>query len=156
MKRIIPIIIAILLASICVSCRTTTKVIPSMTHDTVWQSRQYHDTIIRTLNNILHDSIYVHDSIWMHDMDGKTVIERWHTTDRWHLANAERNTRQSKALTDTMYISRADTIRVPVPVEKTLTRWQRIKMDVGFVAIIVAFIALIIVIVKRWRIRSNI
>lgn len=32
---------------------------------------------------------------------------------------------------DTCYIERTDTIRVPYPVEKRLTRWQQAKMDLG-------------------------
>lgn len=155
MKRIIPIILAIIAITFMVSCRTTTKVIPSMTHDTVWQSRQSHDTIVRELTKTKHDSVYVHDSIWMHDVDGKTVIERWRTTDRWHLADVNRNTYQGTASTDTMFISRADTIRVPVPVEKKLTGWQRIKNDGRWMAVGCIVTLVIIVIIKRWRIRSN-
>lgn len=33
--------------------------------------------------------------------------------------------------TDTLYVSRADTVRIPYPVEKRLTKWQSVKADYG-------------------------
>lgn len=36
---------------------------------------------------------------------------------------------------DTCYIERVDTIRVPYPVEKSLTKWQQTKMNLGGVSI---------------------
>lgn len=33
--------------------------------------------------------------------------------------------------TDTLYLSRADSVRIPYPVEKRLTKWQSVKADYG-------------------------
>ncbi|WP_234367677.1 hypothetical protein [Parabacteroides pacaensis] len=43
--------------------------------------------------------------------------------DRWRYLYKDR------LVTDTLLVN--DTIRVPYPVEKELTRWQKTKMDVG-------------------------
>ena len=33
--------------------------------------------------------------------------------------------------TDTLYVVRADSVRIPYPVEKSLTKWQSVKADYG-------------------------
>ena len=33
--------------------------------------------------------------------------------------------------TDTLYVARADSVRIPYPVEKRLTKWQSVKADYG-------------------------
>lgn len=68
-------------------------------------------------DKVQRDSIYVLDSIYMREK-GDTVF-----VDRWRYAYKDR------LLTDTLILN--DTVRVPYPVEKSLSRWQRAKMDVG-------------------------
>ena len=57
---------------------------------------------------------------------------------------------------DSIYINKTDTISVPYPVEKELTKWQQAKMDVGGIAIVTAialFIGLCISVV--WLIKKG-
>ena len=56
---------------------------------------------------------------------------------------------------DTLYRSVTDTLRVsvPYPVERQLTRWERLKMDFGGIALGAAVIALCIAVL--WLIRSG-
>lgn len=51
-----------------------------------------------------------------------------------------------------MYVSRTDSIQVPFPVERELSWWQSVKLQVGEIAIGV-IIGLIIIIV--WLLRKN-
>ncbi len=38
---------------------------------------------------------------------------------------------RDKIVRDTMYFNRTDTIREPYPVDKELTRWQQMKLELG-------------------------
>ncbi len=44
-----------------------------------------------------------------------------------------------------------DTIQVPVPVEKNLTKWQQVKMDFGEMIILVSIIIIIVFLVRNPR-----
>lgn len=85
------------------------------------------------LNKLLRDSIFVHDSIFVRDK-GDTVFQYKY-----------KYIYRDRAVHDTTYIERIDTLRVPYPVEKELTKWQRIKMDSGGIALAVGFVLILIV-----------
>lgn len=51
---------------------------------------------------------------------GDTVID-WR--DRWR--------ERTKEVHDTVYIERTDSVPVPYPVERELSRWERVKVDYG-------------------------
>ena len=93
-------------------CRSVQHVpVETVRHDTVAVIQVRADTLVRI------DSIHVKekgDTVW---------LEKYRTVwrDRWR--------------SDTVYLSRADTVQVPVPVEKPLTRWQQVKMKAGGAAI---------------------
>ena len=86
------------------------------------------------INQVQRDSIYRHDSIYIREKGDTVWMERYKYVYR------------DKVVHDTMYVNRTDTIREPYPVEKELTRWQQMKLELGGWAfgIIIAF-ALIIV-----------
>jgi len=65
------------------------------------------------------DSIHIHDSIYVREKGDTVFVDRWHTKYR------------DRQRTDTMYVSRADSAQVPYPVEKELTKWQKVKMELG-------------------------
>ena len=122
MKQSIYIIILLMLAICFVSCRT--QYIPVESVRTEYKTR----------DSIRYDSIYQRDSIYTL-IKGDTVyhyrykyLYRYLTTNR----------------TDT--ILKNDSIRVPYPVEKKLSRWQSIKMELGGWAfgIVIVFILVII------------
>ena len=107
-------IFAILL--FCSSC-TTTRYIPVIEKET--------DTLIQT--KVIHDSIYVNDSTVITEKGDTVLIEKWHTK------------YVQKEVHDTTYISRTDSVPTPYPVpeyiEKDLTWWERMRMNVGGIAL---------------------
>lgn len=112
----------ILVTTLC-SCRSE-KYIPIETVRT--------DSIY--INQVQRDSIYQHDSIYIREKGDTVWMEKYKYIYR------------DKIVRDTMYFNRTDTIREPYPVDKELTRWQQMKLELGGWAfgIIIAF-ALIIV-----------
>jgi large-conductance mechanosensitive channel len=55
---------------------------------------------------------------------------------------------------DTVYIERLDSIQVPYPVEKQLTKWQQIKLDFSDTVLgvlLFVIVALVIYIIIRSR-----
>lgn len=53
---------------------------------------------------------------------------------------------------DTCYIERCDTIRIPCPVERKLSRWEQAKMDFGGMAI--GAMAIVVCVAVIWLIRK--
>ena len=120
---IIRVVIIILLASAIWSCRQVRYVpVETVRIDSIY------------LNKYERDTIYERDSIYIRDKGDTVWVERYKYLYRDKLRH------------DTLYISKKDSIRVPYPVEKELTRWQQMKIELGGLAfgIIIAF-ALIIV-----------
>lgn len=104
-----------------------------------------HDSVFLSLYQ--RDSIYQHDSVFIKEKADTLLIERWHT--RW----------RDRVSHDTMYISKVDTIRVPVPVERKLTKAERTyitigKWSVGAVAGLVLAAICFIFLRRRWKFRS--
>lgn len=103
------------------SC-TSTKYVPveSVKHDSVY------------VNQIVKDSVYVKDSVLI--VKGDTITEYRY-----------KYIYQYKDRTDTLFITKTDTIRVPYPVERPLTRWEQLKDRAGGVVMFVLIITLLIV-----------
>ena len=100
-------------------------------------------TEYKVRDSIRHDSIYQRDSIYMH-VQGDTVYKY---KDRYLYKYLYLNR------TDT--VIKTDSVQVPYPVEKQLTRWQKVKIELGgwSFGIIISF-ALILVgwlVLKRIR-----
>lgn len=111
----------ILLAMAVTSCRSVRYVpVETVKHDSVY------------FNKVVRDSVFVKDSVLV--VKGDTVTEY-----RWKYVFKYKNR------TDTLYVSRTDTIRVPYPVEAKLTKWQQFKMEAGGYAIALAVILVIAV-----------
>lgn len=95
------------------------------------------------INLVQRDSIYRHDSIYIREKGDTVWMERYKYVYR------------DKVVHDTMYVNRTDTIREPYPVEKELTRWQQMKLELGGWAfgIIIAFALIIIgwIVYKSWK-----
>lgn len=119
----------LILALIFTSC-TTTRVVERVRTDT------------------LEITKHQRDSIWLHDstivkVKGDTVeVEKWHTK------------YVEKAVHDTIYKSKTDSIPVPVPVEKKvekqLSGWQNFRLWMGNIALIA------ILLFVGWRILKRI
>lgn len=99
-------------------------------------------TEYKTRDSIRHDSIYERDSIY-YMVKGDTVYQyKYKYLYKYQYINK----------TDT--VIKADSVQVPFPVEKQLTRWQQMKIELGGLAFggIIIF-ALVIVgwMLYRWR-----
>ncbi|WP_444339478.1 hypothetical protein [Phocaeicola plebeius] len=117
-----PFMCLILLASAIWSCRSVKYVpVESIQYDSVY------------LNKVVKDSIYIKDSVLF--VKGDTIIEYRY-----------KYIYQYKDKTDTLYVTKTDSVQVPYPVEKQLTWWQQFQIDVGGWAIGIAIISAIIVI----------
>lgn len=104
-----------------------------------------HDSVVTILHQ--RDSIYQHDSVYIKEKADTLLIERWHT--RW----------RDRVNHDTLYISKVDTIRIPVPVERKLTKSERTyitigKWSVGVVAGLVLAAICFIFFRRRWKFSS--
>lgn len=86
------------------------------------------------LTKVTRDSVVRYDSVFVRDKGDTFYVERWKYLyrDRWR--------------TDTMVSVRIDTLRVPYPVERKLSRWEKVKQEAGGVAI-GGFVAALLIII---------
>lgn len=101
-------------------------------------------TVVATVPKVRTDTLIItksqRDSIWLHDsvhVSEKTENDTvWLEVKKWHTKYIETRTR------DTIYIATHDTIAQPYPVEvikeveKELTWWQKTRMWVGGIAML--------------------
>lgn len=94
------------------------------------------------LAKIQKDSIFVQDSIYIRQ-EGDTVFkDKFKYIYRFILNK------------DTIYIERIDTIQVPVPVVKKITRWQQLGHDLGDALLKAVFIYAVYLLI-RWIIKRT-
>lgn len=120
--------VTILLFSSC----TTTKYVPVETIRT-----EYKDNIRE-----VHTTDSVTDTRFVY-VKGDTIID-YRDRVKW----------RDRFIHDSIYIEISDTIREPYPVEKELTRWQQIKMDLGGMAIgaiVVVLCVAVVWLIKKFR-----
>ena len=110
----------------------------------------------------IRDSVAIHDSVVIVKNEQGEVKERLivRYRDRWHATQdnltLQRQIDRYKASNDSLRAVKRDSVSVPVPVEKKLSRWQKIKMDVGGWAIgaLSAVVLAIIGYITMWLIRK--
>ena len=90
------------------SC-TRTVYVPAESVRTVWRDRD----VERIVTDTVHDTRL----IWV---KGDTVVD---IRDRSH--------RSTEFVHDTCFVERVDSVTVPYPVERPLSRWERAKMNFG-------------------------
>lgn len=129
MKRLLYILTIFLMSGICfTSCRNI-KYVPVETVKTEYKTR----------DSIRFDSIYEHDSIFLF-VKGDTVYkEKYRYKYRYLTINK----------TDTVMLT--DSVQIPYPVEKQLTRWQHMKIELGGWAVGVIIILSIVLMLKLFR-----
>ena len=129
MKRLLYILTIFLMSGICfTSCRNI-KYVPVETVKTEYKTR----------DSIRFDSIYEHDSIFLF-VKGDTVYkEKYRYKYRYLTINK----------TDTVMLT--DSVQIPYPVEKQLTRWQQMKIELGGWAVGVISILSIVLMLKLFR-----
>lgn len=108
MRRLVYFLIILLTSAICfVSCRT--QYIPVETVRTEYKTR----------DSIRVDSVYQQDSVYVL-VKGDTIYQyRYKYLYKYQYLNR----------TDT--VIKVDSVQVPYPVERKLSRWQSIKMELG-------------------------
>lgn len=124
--------IGIALAVLC-GC-TTTRYVPVESVRTEYRDRD----VERVVTDTVTDTRVV-------VIKGDTVID-WR--DRWH--------RQTDTVHDTCYIERTDSVPVPYPVERRLSRWEQTKQDLGGYALAAVTILCVAVVwlIRRMRRRA--
>ena len=101
----------------CVSCKTKYVTVP-----------EYHKEYINRTDTFLRsDTLFRLDSVVIRQQGDTTVIEKI----RWQ----NRFVNVYKVKTDT--IMKSDSVRVPYPVEKKLSKWQQFRLDFGGWAMLV-------------------
>ena len=122
----------IILSLFLVGCKTV--YVPVETVKTEYINKT--DTFIRK------DSIYYKDSVIVEKNGDTITIQKTKTVykDRWIYKNS----------VDTLI--KVDSVQVPYPVERQLTKWEKTKMDMGGIAI-GGLVVVVIIVLLRWLIR---
>lgn len=117
------ILISILMMLAMAGCHSTRYVpVETIRYDTTY------------INKVQRDSIYHRDSIYVKDKGDTVFIEKY----RYLFVD--------KAVRDALYVTSRDSVQVPYPVEKKLTRWQQFRLDVGGYAIFAVIVVILIVV----------
>lgn len=127
MKNLLYIILLMLV--ICLTSCRNIKYVPVETVKTEYKTR----------DSIRFDSIYEHDSIFLF-VKGDTVYKEKYRYKYWYLTINK---------TDTVMLT--DSVQIPYPVEKQLTRWQQMKIELGGWAVGVIVILSIVLMLKLFR-----
>ena len=115
----------------CVSCKTKYVTVP-----------EYHKEYINRTDTFLRsDTLFRLDSVVIRQQGDTTVIEKI----RWQ----NRFVNVYKIKTDT--IIKTDSVRVPYPVEKTLTKWQQFRLDFGGWAMGVLAFGIVLFFIRLFR-----
>ena len=130
---IIGCIVAFIISCLMSSCTTKVVTVP-----------EYHTEYVTRVDTFVQrDSIHTKDSILIQQKGDTVFIDRWHTLykDRW----------RDRVRVDSFI--RTDSVRVPYPVERKLSKWQQAKIDMGgwMVGIIIAGVVALCV----WLIRKK-
>lgn len=131
------------LTSLCfTSCSHRVYVpVQSIRTDTIYMSRKdsvhIKDSLITRQVITVRDSIAIHDSVVIVKDEQGNIKERLivRYRDHWHATQdnltLQRLLAHYKASNDILRATRKERIEVPVPVERKLSRWEKLKMDVG-------------------------
>ncbi len=83
---------------------------------------EYHTEVVTRTDSVVKiDSVHVKDSVIIKQAGDTIEIDRWHTEykDRW----------RERVVVDSFI--KVDSVSVPYPVEKKLSKWQQAKVDWG-------------------------
>jgi len=122
-------VLAGILVCVLLSGCVTTKYIPVETVRA--EVVEKHDSLV------MRDSIYLRDSVY--------VIKSGDTITTYKTSIVYRDRWRDVVRVDSFM--KTDTIRVPYPVEKELSKWERLKMSVGGISLTSCFILFLLLIV---------
>ena len=100
---------------------------------------------------VIKDSLYIVQRMIDRVLIRDSVYER-HVHDTVYKYK-ERETVRYLAMRDTLYIERRDSVSVPYPVERQLTKWEATRMRLGDISLIVFIAGLLYVVV--WLIKRR-
>ena len=100
---------------------------------------------------VIKDSLYIVQRMIDRVLIRDSVYER-HVHDTVYKYK-ERETVRYLSLRDTLYIEKRDSVSVPYPVERQLTKWEAVRMRLGDILLIIVNIGLIYVVI--WLIRRR-
>ena len=100
---------------------------------------------------VIKDSLYITQRMIDRVLIRDSVYER-HVHDTVYKYK-ERETVRYLSLRDTLYIEKRDSVSVPYPVERQLTKWEAARMRLGDISLIVFIAGLLYVVV--WLIKRR-
>ena len=100
---------------------------------------------------VIKDSLYIVQRMIDRVLIRDSVYER-HVHDTVYKYK-ERETVRYLSLRDTLYIEKRDSVSVPYPVERQLTKWEAVRMRLGDILLVIVNIGLIYVVI--WLIRRR-
>lgn len=100
---------------------------------------------------VIKDSLYIVQRMIDRVLIRDSVYER-HVHDTVYKYK-ERETVRYLAMRDTLYVERRDSVSVPYPVERELTKWEAVRMRLGDILLVSVNIVLIYVVI--WMIRRR-
>ena len=127
----IRLILFVIITLSCLSCSTYRKPMETVVRDSLYITQRMIDRVM------IRDSVFerqVHDTIYKY---------------------RERETMRYLSLRDTLYIERRDSISVPYPVERQLTKWQQARMRLGDISVIALILGIIYVVLWLIKLRSR-
>jgi uncharacterized BrkB/YihY/UPF0761 family membrane protein len=107
---------------------------------------EYHTEYITKTDSVVKiDSVHVKDSVIIKQAGDTIEIDRWHTEykDRW----------RERVVVDS--IIKVDSVSVPYPVEKKLSKWQQAKVDWGGWAMLIVVVLIFLFLFIALRRRGN-
>ena len=115
-------IIIIAIATLCLSACKSIKYVPV---ETIKVDTTY-------ISQIKIDSVYYRDSIYVEHKGDTVYLSKY----KYLYKNIEKH--------DTLWHEKVDTIQIAYPVEAQLSKWQKVKMQLGNIFVIVCVIAVAI------------
>lgn len=107
---------------------------------------EYHTEVVTRTDSVVKiDSVHVKDSVIIKQAGDTIEIDRWHTEykDRW----------RERVVIDS--IIKVDSVSVPYPVEKKLSKWQQTKVDWGGWAMLFVVVLIFLFLFIALRRRGN-
>lgn len=150
MKSLIYIITILLMSAIC-SCRSI-QYVPIESKTTVKDSLNIRDSLVAKEITNIKDSVITRDSVVVVLDDKGNVLRTELYRQKEIYRDLQKDYYELQSKYNSLLSQKTDSIPVPYPVEKQLTRWQSFKMSVGGYAVVIlslGLIGLIIYVIRK-------
>lgn len=129
-RIVLLVIVGLLAVSVFSGCRSSclSRTVTVSRHDSKTFKHDSVRDILKWDSIVKRDSSYVRDSVSTRQVGDTTYIERWHWEYFYDFFHLEKMNLENKSVGDFSFIARSDTIRVPYPVEKELSKWERFQL----------------------------